>query len=124
MTLSDRVQVACLPSEQSTGFPSFTYSAYAAGWGTQEYSGSASNVLRDVSLTVYTSNFCANVAPSYKKNWDAQMCVGDLSGKKDTCQGDSGGPLFIKKTFDSKVKYVSVGITSYGEGCADIGKPA
>ena len=32
----------------------------------------------------------------------------------DTCQGDSGGPLAIKQGN----RYVLLGVTSYGEGCA------
>lgn len=122
--LTDKIQVACLPSEQSSDFPKLSYDAYAAGWGTLSYGGSSSSLLRDVSLTIYSNNLCSNVAPSYKKDWDSQMCVGDLLGNKDTCRGDSGGPLFIKKTIDNRVKYVSVGITSYGVGCAEFAKPA
>lgn len=46
---------------------------------------------------------------------------GKLEGGKDTCQGDSGGGLYV---FDSNInKYVIVGITSYGDGCGQTGKP-
>jgi secreted trypsin-like serine protease len=42
-------------------------------------------------------------------------------GDKDTCQGDSGGGLYA---YDSKLqRYVVVGITSYGVGCASAGYP-
>jgi secreted trypsin-like serine protease len=34
----------------------------------------------------------------------------------DTCQGDSGGPLMM---FNSSSQWVLVGITSYGQGCAE-----
>jgi secreted trypsin-like serine protease len=61
------------------------------------------------------------VETSYTKNWTAQICAGLYSGGKDTCQGDSGGGIYA---YDSNVsKYVVVGITSYGEGCARYGKP-
>jgi len=34
----------------------------------------------------------------------------------DTCQGDSGGPLMM---FTSSSQWLLVGLTSYGEGCAE-----
>jgi hypothetical protein len=33
---------------------------------------------------------------------------------KDTCQGDSGGSIFVRDYMNGKLKYISVGITSYG----------
>ena len=44
-----------------------------------------------------------------------------IVGGKDTCQGDSGGGLY---SYDSNIqRYVVVGITSYGYGCAEAGYP-
>jgi secreted trypsin-like serine protease len=57
------------------------------------------------------------------KNWDSQICVGDMTGGKSACHGDSGGSLFSKTIVNGKERFVSVGITSYGEGCAFVGKP-
>jgi secreted trypsin-like serine protease len=57
------------------------------------------------------------------KNWDSQICAGEIAGGKDTCQGDSGSSLFSKAIVNGKERFVSVGITSYGEGCAFVGKP-
>lgn len=35
--------------------------------------------------------------------------------------GDSGGPVFI---YDTQLKkYVLIGITSYGDGCGNVGRP-
>lgn len=121
--LNERIQVACLPTKKSNSYPSSS-TAYATGWGTLSSGGSSSSVLREVDLTVYEERFCYNVASSYTKNWDSQICAGDWSGNKDTCQGDSGGPLFIKDTVNGKTKFVSVGITSYGIGCAEVATPA
>lgn len=125
VTLSNRIQVACLP-EESENFPESEgiTASYAAGWGTLSSGGSSSAVLRDVDLNIYGSSSCANVAYGYTKDWDKQICAGDLAGTKDTCQGDSGGPLYVKKTVGGTVRYYVVGITSYGDGCATFGKPA
>jgi len=111
--------VACLPSEKSSSFPdpSVYPDAYAAGWGTLTFGGSQPDLLQDVAFNMYPSSACSGVAVDFSKNWDAQICAGDLVGNKDTCQGDSGGPVYIKKTINNQIKYVSVGITSYGDGC-------
>ena len=37
-------------------------------------------------------------------------------------KGDSGGPLYITGTVNGATKYIVVGITSYGDGCATAGK--
>ena len=38
-------------------------------------------------------------------------------------KGDSGGPLYYSDTINSQTKYVVSGVTSYGIGCAQMGKP-
>lgn len=48
------------------------------------------------------------------------LCAGLYHGNVDTCQGDSGGPLFIHSPASAPVL---VGITSFGEGCAQAFKP-
>ncbi len=123
VVLNDFIQVACLPVLKSDSYPLAERASVAAGWGTLFYGGSTPSQLYDVQLTVYNSDKCAKVDASMKKNWDSQICAGDLSGKKDTCQGDSGGPLYISDMIGNKTKYVSVGITSYGIGCATLGYP-
>lgn len=49
--------------------------------------------------------------------------LGAFEGGKDSCQGDSGGSLFVKDEVNKQQKYVSVGVVSYGDGCAVYGKP-
>jgi len=74
-------------------------------------------------LTIYPNEFCSNVAPLAIKNWDKQLCCGDLNGQHDTCQGDSGGGLYIHKNFSLINRYTIEGIVSYGERCASLMKP-
>ncbi len=59
----------------------------------------------------------------YSKNWDTQICAGEYNGGKDTCQGDSGGAIYTADFINNKLKFVAVGVVSYGEGCAQRGKP-
>lgn len=107
--------MACLP-EQSSTHPSEESSAIAVGWGSTSLSGSGSNLLRNVKLTVYPSSSCSRVNNIF--DWNGQVCAGEMLGGKDTCQGDSGGPLFVQNTINGRVKYVLAGIVSYGVGCA------
>ena len=48
------------------------------------------------------------------------LCAGYPQGGTDTCQGDSGGPL-LAKALDGSPRLV--GATSFGDGCAQPGKP-
>lgn len=123
VTLTDNIQVACLPNEYSTSFPSrFEYpTVYAAGWGTLSSGGVQPDKLQDVYLSIYSDSACSGVGTTDSRK---QMCVGDLSGTRDTCQGDSGGPIYIKQVLGGQSKYVSVGIVSYGIGCATPNLPA
>ena len=44
------------------------------------------------------------------------ICAGLTQGGKDSCQGDSGGPIV-------DTSKVLIGLVSWGEGCAEAGKP-
>ena len=80
-------------------------------------------VLKQVNLTVYPNDFCTDVSPSTEKNWNTQICCGDLTGKRDACQGDSGGGLYIQRNLSDTLRYTIDGIVSYGEQCASPMKP-
>ncbi len=62
------------------------------GWGHTTYEGSSPSKLNNVKLTVYSNTtYCSKVSPFAAKNWNKQLCAGEIAGGKDTCQGDSGG---------------------------------
>jgi secreted trypsin-like serine protease len=82
-----------------------------------------STVLKQVNLTIYPNEFCTNVSPSVIKNWNAQICCGDINGERDACQGDSGGGLYIPQNLSNIFHYTIDGIVSYGEQCASPMKP-
>ncbi|XP_046458724.1 trypsin Blo t 3-like isoform X1 [Daphnia pulex] len=81
--------------------------ATIAGWGTTSSGGSLSNVLLKANVTIQDNTVCAK---QYGNFVGADMLCASAPGK-DTCQGDSGGPILVNG--------VQVGITSFGNGCAD-----
>jgi len=113
----DHVKPACLPTDPDDDFDGMT--AIASGWGStimwdfetdQKFKYPCK--LQRTSLTILDrgDEDCA-----FETDHDdtTRMCT----FKKDTdaCSGDSGGPLVVVQDR----KYVLVGVTSYGAGCAD-----
>ena len=49
------------------------------------------------------------------------VCAGTSNGGKDSCEGDSGGPMIRRAS--SRLSYELVGVTSWGYGCAQKGRP-
>ncbi|MEU6404784.1 serine protease [Streptomyces sp. NPDC046985] len=84
------------------------------GWGTTSESGGRSEQLRTATVPISTDGACAS---AYGSDFVASdmVCAGYPSGGVDTCQGDSGGPLLVGG--------VLAGITSWGNGCAEAGRP-
>lgn len=112
--LNDYIQIACLPPSKSGYYPGWNISAYIVGWGTTSEGGEISYQLKNAKITVYDSGSCENVLPSFTKNWNSQICAGELEGGVDTCQGDSGGSLYVKDFLNGKERLVSAGVVSYG----------
>lgn len=122
--LNPFIQISCLPNPNISFYPSkVDIKSYAIGWGTLNYGDSSgSDVLRNVDLTIYDGSKCKDVS-IYGNNWNSQICAGNFSGGKDTCQGDSGGSLFVLDKVNEKSKFVTAGIVSYGDKCAEPGLP-
>ena len=59
---------------------------------------------------------------AYSSDFDptTMVCAGEPTGGVDTCAGDSGGPLQARAGDGT---YRLVGITGWGDGCAQAGKP-
>jgi hypothetical protein len=145
--LNEFVQIACLPNPATAYYPSVTnVSGWLNGVGDLYGNGTFPNVIYNTKLTVFDSTQCGGVFPTVAKDWNAQMCVGDLSGQGAGCTGDSGGALYVKvkinhaiKTIyqlkfllnfisvkdkiNGKVKYVAAGIFSYSDGCGGLNNP-
>jgi hypothetical protein len=61
----------------------------------------------------------ATCAAAYGSAYHVNTMSCASSFGRDTCQGDSGGPLLTRRNGS----WVQVGITSWGEGCAEPGYP-
>ena len=44
------------------------------------------NALKNVRITIYGNSICDEVL-TITKNYESQICAGDIAGYKDTCQG-------------------------------------
>jgi hypothetical protein len=96
-----------------------------SGWGSTKKCtincGSTSDSLMAAHVHVIDDTTCGNPLV-YGSDFDAStmLCAGELSGGVDTCAGDSGGPL--EAPLGGGV-YRLVGITGWGDGCAQANKP-
>ncbi|GIG63756.1 S1 family peptidase [Phytomonospora endophytica] len=91
------------------------------GWGATEPDGPQSPMLRMATVDFVDDDTCAAAGGSYVDLVpEEELCAGVPEGGVDSCQGDSGGPLFRP---DAEGTVVQVGIVSWGEGCAEKGKP-
>jgi trypsin len=88
------------------------------GWGTTSEGGDTPDTLQEAQVPITTDAYCGGAYGDFDAT--TMVCAGYPQGGTDTCQGDSGGPLF-GRTATGELKVV--GATSYGDGCAQPGKP-
>lgn len=87
--------------------------ATVLGWGRMAESGERSNTLRSAQVPVVADDTCSEAYGEYDR--ESMVCAGYPEGGVDACQGDSGGPLMVGDTL--------IGVVSWGDGCAQAGKP-
>ncbi|XP_077142779.1 ovochymase-2 isoform X1 [Ranitomeya variabilis] len=109
------IQPACLPSPDEE-FPN-GYMCDTLGWGRLEENGKLPNKLQQVSLPIIENKRCMSIMKTVDQrlNFNTVVCAGYPEGGKDACQGDSGGPFLCQR---SHGRWVLVGVTSWGLGCA------
>ncbi|NXO09828.1 PRS56 protease, partial [Oriolus oriolus] len=115
---SPTVSPVCLPSgpaEPRPGTP-----CYIAGWGSLYEEGPAADVVMEAQVPLLSQETCRG-ALGKDLLTSAMFCAGYLSGGIDSCQGDSGGPLACQDP--TSHHFVLYGITSWGDGCGERGKP-
>lgn len=119
------INTICLPIEGRTYSPG--EAVKLAGWGDSESKDPKSKPERMLTtdLLLVDGEKCASIFTHKLKKVKSQfehyrdfICA-DYHGERDACQGDSGGSLM--QYADNKA--VSIGIVSYGLGCATKGVP-
>lgn len=90
--------------------------ALVAGFGHTAYGGTASPVLKDLSVPLLSDSVC-RAGNSYGGSFlpASMLCAGLLAGGSGTCQGDSGGPLTVAAGRGARRV---VGLVSWGNRCA------
>ncbi|NWU51053.1 PRS56 protease, partial [Dromas ardeola] len=115
---SPTISPVCLPS--SLAEPSPGTACYIAGWGSLYEEGPAADVVMEARVPLLSQETCRG-ALGRDLLTSAMFCAGYLSGGIDSCQGDSGGPLACQDP--SSHHFILYGITSWGDGCGEQGKP-
>ncbi|NXT84705.1 PRS56 protease, partial [Zapornia atra] len=118
LALSPTVSPVCLPS--SSVEPSPGTACYIAGWGSLYEEGPTADVVMEARVPLLSQETCRG-ALGRDLLTSAMFCAGYLSGGIDSCQGDSGGPLACQDP--SSHRFILYGITSWGDGCGEQGKP-
>ncbi|CAL1292015.1 unnamed protein product [Larinioides sclopetarius] len=103
----------CLPNPKSGNFTNVN--ATVVGWGTEAFGGSASPVLRQVTVPVWDNDECDKTY-RLERITNAFMCAGSPENGEDACQGDSGGPLMA---LNEEGRWEVIGIVSWGRRCGD-----
>ncbi|XP_077000687.1 coagulation factor XI [Tamandua tetradactyla] len=116
MNYTDSQRPICLPSK---GDRDMMYSdCWVTGWGYRKLRDKIQNTLQKAQIPLVTNEECQTRYRGHKIT-NKMICAGYKEGGKDACKGDSGGPLSCKQ---NEVWHL-VGITSWGEGCAQRERP-
>jgi secreted trypsin-like serine protease len=88
-------------------------SFYILGWGSYNFKGDVSKILRYAQVPYIPVDTCNVLSKKFnlRNIPPTHMCAGDSTNLADTCAGDSGGPLILQ---NAKGRYLQVGVTSYG----------
>lgn len=120
---NERISPVCLPYDSEL----FRYKdvtgiqATITGWGQTSYNGRPSDVLRETSFRIVSSEWCKRQFQRWVDITDLYICAGNEDSSKDSCQGDSGGPLVMLDL--EKNRWYLMGIVSFGRNCAQPGYP-
>ncbi|XP_037706052.1 serine protease 56 [Choloepus didactylus] len=109
----------CLP--QGPREPSAGTACAIAGWGALFEDGPEAEAVREARVPLLSADTCQRaLGPALRPS--TMLCAGYLAGGIDSCQGDSGGPLTCSEP-GPRPREVLYGVTSWGDGCGEPGKP-
>ncbi|XP_075807814.1 serine protease 56 isoform X1 [Microtus pennsylvanicus] len=109
----------CLP--QGSREPPAGTPCAIAGWGALFEDGPESEAVREARVPLLSADTCQKaLGPGLRPS--TMLCAGYLAGGIDSCQGDSGGPLTCSEP-GPHPREVLFGVTSWGDGCGEPGKP-
>ncbi|XP_067328976.1 chymotrypsin-like elastase family member 2A [Anolis sagrei] len=120
VTLSDKIQPACLPKANSILAQNTV--CYVTGWGRLQTNGALPDILQQGRLLVVGHATCTQSSWWGSTVKDNMVCAGG-DGKISSCNGDSGGPLNCQT---SSGKWEVHGVVSFGSalGCNYYRKPS
>jgi secreted trypsin-like serine protease len=94
--------------------------ATIAGFGSTSPDGSdMPDRMHSAQVPIVADPDCAEAYGDGSFDAATMVCAGYAQGGTDTCNGDSGGPLLAPVRGGFRL----TGATSFGEGCAEAGKP-
>ncbi|CAO2625304.1 Serine protease 56 [Lemmus lemmus] len=109
----------CLP--QGSREPPAGTPCAIAGWGALFEDGPESEAVREARVPLLSADTCQKaLGPGLRPS--TMLCAGYMAGGIDSCQGDSGGPLTCSEP-GPHPREVLFGVTSWGDGCGEPGKP-
>ncbi|XP_029788755.1 serine protease 56 isoform X1 [Suricata suricatta] len=113
------VRPVCLP--QGPREPPAGTACAIAGWGALFEDGPEAEAVREARVPLLSADTCRRALGS-ELHPSSMLCAGYLAGGIDSCQGDSGGPLTCSEP-GPRPREVLYGVTSWGDGCGEPGKP-
>jgi secreted trypsin-like serine protease len=130
-SFTDTIQPVALPLAIDGDIePAVASDILVSGWGEQEafQAGNYPAVLQKATLDVLAAPLSEDCGDYLWTDWNYryEVCVGVTEGGRDTCQGDSGGPyvsLGLDSDGNGSTEPTLIGVTSWGDGCADEGHP-
>ncbi|CAK9299684.1 unnamed protein product [Gordionus sp. m RMFG-2023] len=128
---SEKILPICLPTNKDENMNTYSDECYVTGWGTvNPLIENPTNHLMQLCVPFNKPKDCNNLYKNLGRITENMFCAGYVNSGKDACKGDSGGPFvcqpknlsrkWIYKISDEQTefKWLLVGITSWGIGCA------
>lgn len=117
VAFSQHVFPICLPSPNlATLLLEGQEEGLVSGWGATHTKGRSTRFLMKVRLPIVPMDTCRQSTD--RLITENMFCAGYAAKAQDACKGDSGGPFAVAH----HGTWYLMGIVSWGEGCAEVGK--